>query len=137
MHFSLANEAEVMVHIRFMVPLAHFVLTSKVSDSHDRVHDIKALEKKRQNIENKWLTYQRQINKGYNKRVRPRTLKVCDLVLKTAWHIKNGLKASKFVPKWEGRYIVHKVYDNCYFLISHPNCKGYLAPIHSLKALDA
>lgn len=48
---------------------------------------IKALEEMRHNEENKWLTYQKQTSKAYNKMVRPRNLCMGDLMLKATWHI--------------------------------------------------
>lgn len=36
---------------------------------------------------------------AYNKKVKPRALKVGDLVLKAARHIQKGTSFSKFVPK--------------------------------------
>lgn len=45
--FSLVYGAEAMVLTEVMVPSACVALASKVSDSSDRVHEIKALEEKR------------------------------------------------------------------------------------------
>lgn len=49
-------------------------------------------------MESKWLSYYKQINKAYNKKVRPRTFVVGDLVLKAARYVPNGLNATKFMP---------------------------------------
>lgn len=53
---------------------------------------------------NDYLT-QKQISKVYNKQVRPEPF-VGDLMLKAARTIQGRLSASKFVPKWEGPYVV-------------------------------
>lgn len=46
--FSLFYRSKMMVLIE-MVHSAHFALASELSDSHDRIYDINALEEKRQN----------------------------------------------------------------------------------------
>lgn len=43
---SLVYGAEAIVTIQIMVPSSHLILTSKVSDSRDRIHDIESLRKK-------------------------------------------------------------------------------------------
>lgn len=111
MSFSLIYGAEAMVLIEIMAPLACLALASKDSDSPDSAHDIEALEEKKEDAESKWSTYQSQISKAYNKLVKPRILKVSDLVLK-AGHVKKGSNASKFAPKWEGPYIIREAYDS-------------------------
>lgn len=70
----------------------------------------------RHNIQNKWLSYQKQIRKTLKKRVRPRTLCVDDWVLKIAGHIQKGIGASKFVHKWEGLYVSREAYDGKDFM---------------------
>lgn len=58
-------------------PLARLALASKISlvRSCDRIHDIEAIEDKRQSVEDKWLADQGQISQAYIKQVRPWTLK--------------------------------------------------------------
>lgn len=69
------------------------------------------------------------MNNVYNKRVRPCTLFVCDLVLKAAGHVQKRLNTPKCTPKWKGPYVIGKAYDNGYFWISRPNFNDLLAPI--------
>lgn len=73
-----------MVPIEVKVSSARLSLTSNVSDFHYRIYNVEALDEKRQNAKEKWLSYQRQIDRAYNKRVRPRHLKFGNLVLKAA-----------------------------------------------------
>lgn len=70
--FSVACDRDDGPH-REMIPLARFVLVNKVLDQFEHNHKIEVLKEKGQNIEDNWLTYQRQISQAYNKRVRPRT----------------------------------------------------------------
>lgn len=59
-----------MILIKIIVPSARLAFASIVLDSSDFIYDVEALEEKNQDAESKWLTYQRQISKAYNKRVR-------------------------------------------------------------------
>lgn len=43
---------EAVVPVEVMVPSTLLALASKVSELHDRIHDVEALEKKRQSAEN-------------------------------------------------------------------------------------
>lgn len=85
--FSLVYAVEAIVLVGIMIPPTCLALTRKVTETQDRVHDVKTLEEKRQKAQNKWLTYQRRINKTYNKLVKLRVLKVDDLVLEVAGHV--------------------------------------------------
>lgn len=124
-------EAIVRVLIRVMVSSARLVLTRKVSDSHNYIY-VEALDENRQNIEDKWLSCKRQISKTYNKRVRPWPLNVGYLVLEAPGHVKKGLNASKFAPKWEVLYIIREPHDGGYYWsLDLINSEGYLAPINA------
>lgn len=41
------------------------------------------------------------------------------------------MTASKFAAKWEGPYVIHKVYNSGYFLISKPDSSECLATINA------
>lgn len=63
------------------------------------MYNVEALKKEKTGEQDKRVSYQKQINKAYNKKVNPPLLCVGDLVLKTAY-VQKGLDASKFAPKW-------------------------------------
>lgn len=102
--FSLVYEVETVVSVEIMVPSARLPLTSKIMDSQDRVYDVETIEEKRKSAEDRWMINQIRISRAYNKRVKPRVLKVGDLVLKAAGYIQKRTSASKFASKWEGPY---------------------------------
>lgn len=68
---------------------------------------------------------QKKIGKAYNKLLRPEPL-VFEFCLKVANHVQKGLSTLKFVLKWEGLYIIRKVYVNRYYLVSRPSSEGYI-----------
>lgn len=78
--FSLVYRAEAMVPIEIMVLLALLVLASKFANSHDSITTIEALDKRRHGTKSRWLSYQKQISRAYNKKVRLWTFTVGVLV---------------------------------------------------------
>lgn len=90
--FSLIYGTEAVVPVEIDVLSARLALASKVLDPERRAYDVEVLEERRQKAEKKRQTYQDQISRAYNKRVKPRTLRVGDLVLKAAGHVQKGLK---------------------------------------------
>lgn len=82
-----------MVPIKVTVPLTRLALANKSSDSHSHISDIEAFEERRHNAKNRWLSCMKKRSKAYNKKVRPRSSAVGDLVLKVAGHVQKGLKA--------------------------------------------
>lgn len=66
--FSLVYGTKAMVPIEVMVPSAGLALASKIADSHNCINDIEVLSERRQSMENKWSSYQKQVSNAYNKR---------------------------------------------------------------------
>lgn len=85
--FSLIYGAETMVPINGMVLSTHLAIESKLTDSHDCINDIKALDERRHNAEHRWLSYQKYIRKTYNKKAIPWTFCIGDSVLKATGHV--------------------------------------------------
>lgn len=89
-----------MVPIEQMLPSTCLQLASKITDSQDRICDIKSLEEMRHKAKkNSYFT----INRSAKHTTISMTtyLSISDLVFKTARHTQKGLRASKFAPKWE------------------------------------
>ena len=53
--------------------------------------------------------YQRRARRSFNKRVRPRDLKVGDLVLKEIWALVHDPRG-KFKPNWSGPFMIKEIY---------------------------
>lgn len=81
------------------------------------IHDIKALDEMRHNTESKWLYYQNDISKTYNKRVRSQILCWWPS-LKIPRHIEKTLSGYKRVrPRILSRTLnTREAYDSGYFL---------------------
>lgn len=92
-------------------PIPRLVFTSKIAYSRHHISNAEALVERRHNVESRWLSYQKRTSMAYNKKLRPRTFTIGDLVLKAAGHAANQ----------KGPSVVLKDYDNGYFLISRRN----------------
>lgn len=126
--FSLVYGAKTIVPVKVIVPSELLVLASKVADSHDRINNIKALDERRQNLENRRLSHQKQVSKAYGKLARPRTLFVGDLILKAVGHVQKALSASKFTSKGEDHTSFKKLMTVANSCSSSPNSNDLMAP---------
>lgn len=88
------------------------------------------LEERRLNAKGKCLSYQEQISKAYNKKVRPRTL----CLLRTSKHIQKGYCALNLLLS-EGLYVIREAYDSGYFLFLKPDIEDLLPPIKVLNCI--
>ena len=77
------------------------------------LQELEALDEKRLEAQQALECYQVIMSKAFDKHVKPRSFQVCYLVLVvrrpiiTTRHTRN-----KFIPKWDGPYIVKEVYIN-------------------------
>ena len=73
--------------------------------------------------------YQQRMARAFNKKVRPREVQVGDLVLRKILKI-NPDSRGKFVPKYEGPYIVKKVFSGGSMLITDMDGQELPSPIN-------
>ncbi|XP_074293723.1 uncharacterized protein LOC141620863 [Silene latifolia] len=78
-----------------------------------RLAELEALDEKRLKAQQKLQCYQARFSRAFNKKVRPRSFQVGDLVLAVRRPIITSHKpVGKFTSKWDGPYAVHEVYTN-------------------------
>ena len=68
--------------------------------------------------------------KAYGQEVHPRAFTKGQLVLKVVEHVKNVLRPSKFVPKWEGPYIIKEAHDSGYYYLTKKDGTVLTEPIN-------
>ncbi|KAI5349455.1 hypothetical protein L3X38_002342 [Prunus dulcis] len=74
---------------------------------------LEALDKKRLKAQQRLECYQARLSNAFNKKVRPRSFQVRDLVLALCRPIiTTHMTGSKFTSKWDGPYIVQEVYTS-------------------------
>ncbi|KAL0411780.1 UNVERIFIED_CONTAM: hypothetical protein Slati_3767700 [Sesamum latifolium] len=92
-----------------MAESARVKLYDQVKNAEQREADLIFLPEKRELAYAKILRYKKQAEKMYNKKVKPRTFHVGDLVLKKC---KASRHVRKLDPNWEGPFKMMKIAKN-------------------------
>ena len=72
-----------------------------------RLEELKTLDEKRLEAQQRLECYQAQLSQAFNKRVQPRSFQVGDLVLAVRRPINISHKTeNKFTSKWDGPYVM-------------------------------
>ncbi|KAM2779130.1 hypothetical protein COP1_014437 [Malus domestica] len=83
-----------------------------------RFQELEALDERRLEAQQNLEYYQARLSRAFNKKVCPRSFQTGDLVLALRRPIIITHKTkSKFTSKWDGPYIIQKVYTNGAYLI--------------------
>ena len=83
-----------------------------------RLEELEALDEKRLEAE----CYQARLSRAFNKKVKPRSFQQGDLVLAVQSPINTLHKiGNKFTSKWDGPYVVQKIYTNGAYKIVDKN----------------
>ena len=116
--YSLVYGVEVVLPLEREIPsLRMTVQEGLTTEDNVKLHlqESEALDEKRLEAQQALECYQARMSKAFDKHVKPRSLKVGDLVLAikrpiiTTKHTGN-----KFTPKWDGPYIVKKFTQMAY-----------------------
>ena len=99
----------------------HCLATTMGENACLRLEELEALDEKRLQAQQQLECYQARLTKAFNRKVRPRSFQIGDLVLAVRRPI--NLKhrpGDKLTSKWDGPYLVQEVYSsNAYLLMDH------------------
>ena len=102
--------------IKRKIPSLRIVIQEGLSTEDNaclRLEELEALDEKRLDAQQRLECYQARLTRVFNKKVRPRSFQVGDLVLSVRRPINmSNLIGNKFVSKWDGPYVVREVYTN-------------------------
>ena len=76
------------------------------------INDLNTVDELRESAVIHIASYQRRLSNSYNKRVKPRTFQLGDLVLRRVFENTVDPNAGKFQPNWEGPYIVTRACES-------------------------
>lgn len=114
--YSLIYGVEAVLPLELEVPSLRIAIQEGLTeDDKDklRLAELEALDEKRLQAQQSLECYQARLSRAFNKKVRPRSFKVGDLVLTVRRPIITSRKTgSKFSSKWDGPYVVQEVYTN-------------------------
>ena len=106
--FSLAFGVEAVIPVELAVPSLRTQTYLPEGNESTRRLELDLIEERRQDAELRRAAYQQQVMKYYDARVRPRALRVRDLVLRKVFPA-NNKPLKKLDALWEGPYRVVQV----------------------------
>ncbi|XP_075674834.1 uncharacterized protein LOC142644031 [Castanea sativa] len=115
--YSLIYGVEAVLPLERQIPSLRIVIQEGLSNEENvrlQLEELEALDKKKRlEAQQRLECYQARISRTFNKKVRPRSFQVGDLVLAIQRPIiVTHRTKNKFVSKWDGTYIVQEAYTN-------------------------
>ncbi|KAI4365094.1 hypothetical protein MLD38_021113 [Melastoma candidum] len=112
--YSLVYGVEAVLPLERQIPSLRIAIQEGLCQEDNarlRLQELEALDEKRLAAQQRTECYQARMSKPFNKRVRPRSFQVGDLVLAVRRPIIVTHKTeSKFTSKWDGPYVVQEAY---------------------------
>ena len=128
--FSFVYGSEAVVPIEILVPSTRLAINADLEPDALCVLDLEALEETRDTAKRNLASYQQQLSTAYDRLVRKRSFQQGDIVLRASEHVRRGISAPEFTPKWEGPFVIHEVYDSGYCKLLNPTNDKVTAPIN-------
>ena len=119
-----------MVPVEILVPSARLAINAELEPDTLRKLDLEALDEWRDTAKRNIANYQQRLSTAYDKLVQKRSFQQGDAVLRAADHVRRGITAPKFTPKWEGPFIIEEVHDSGYCKLRNPKTDAITAPIN-------
>ena len=114
--YSLVYGVEAVLPLERQIPSLRIAIQEGLTNEENarlRLEELEALDEKRLEAQQRLECYQARLSRAFNKRVRPRSFQVGDLVLAMRRPINISHKTgNKFTSKWDGPYVVQEVYTN-------------------------
>ncbi|KAK9714901.1 hypothetical protein RND81_06G129300 [Saponaria officinalis] len=114
--YALVYGVEAVLPLELEIPSLRIAIQMGLTEEENdklRLAELEALDDKRLDAQQKLECYQARLTRAFNKKVRPRSFQVGDIVLAVRRHIIISHKTgNKFTPKWDGPYVVQEVYTN-------------------------
>ncbi|KAL3527706.1 hypothetical protein ACH5RR_012362 [Cinchona calisaya] len=113
--YALVYGVEAVIPLECQIPSLRIAVQglNEEDNARLRLEELEVLDVKRLEAQQRLECYQTRLSKAFNKRVRPRSFKIGDIVIVVRKPIilaHGGQR--KFVSKWDGPYIVQEVYTN-------------------------
>ena len=122
--FNLVFGSEAVLPLEIQLPSLRVAVLQMDPDENARVRlaELESMDEKRLAVQQRLEIYQAQVAGAFNKRVKFRSLQKGDLVLTIRRPIVINRKSpGKFEPKWEGPYVITKVFPKGAYELSSEN----------------
>ncbi|KAI5324478.1 hypothetical protein L3X38_033551 [Prunus dulcis] len=114
--YSVVYGVEAVLPLESQIPSLRMAIQEGLTDEENaklRLQELEALDKKRLEAQQHLECYQARLSNAFNKKVRPRSFQIGDLILALRRPIITTHKiGSKFALKWDGPYVVQEVYKH-------------------------
>ena len=114
--YSLVYGVEAVLPLEQQIPSLRIAIQEGLSYEDNvrlRLQELEALDEKRLEAQQHLECYQARLSRSFNKKVRPRSFQVGDLVLAIRRPIIMSRRmGNKFLSNWDGPYVVQEVYSN-------------------------
>ncbi|KAK4389549.1 hypothetical protein Sango_2291900 [Sesamum angolense] len=114
--YALVYGVEAVLPLEQQIPSLRIAIQEGLTEEENaqiRLEELEALDEKRLEAQQRLECYQARLSRAFNKKVRLRSFQVGDLVLAVRRPIITMHRTgNKFLPKWDGPYVVKEAYTN-------------------------
>ncbi|KAL0395043.1 UNVERIFIED_CONTAM: hypothetical protein Slati_4470500 [Sesamum latifolium] len=114
--YALVYGVEAVLPLEHQIPSLRIAIQEGLTEEENarlRLEELEALDEKRLEAQQRLECYQARLSKAFNKKVRPRSFQVGDLVLAVRRPIIiTHRTGNKFLSKWDGPYVAQEAYTN-------------------------
>ena len=114
--YSLVYGVEAVLPLESQIPSLRIAIQEVLTEEENvklRLQELEVLDEKRLEAQQCLECYQAHLSSAFNKRVKPQSFQVGDLVLAVRRPIITTHRiGNKFTSKWDGPYVVQEVYTN-------------------------
>ncbi|KAL0411999.1 UNVERIFIED_CONTAM: hypothetical protein Slati_3789600 [Sesamum latifolium] len=114
--YALVYRVETVLPLEQQIPSLRIAIQEGLTEeenAHIWLEELEALDEKRLAAQQRLEYYQARLSRAFNKKVRLRSFQVGDLVLAVRRPvITTHRMENKFLPKWDGLYVVKEAYTN-------------------------
>ncbi|XP_055830943.1 uncharacterized protein LOC129899973 [Solanum dulcamara] len=131
--YLLVYGTEAVIPAEVEIPSLRIIQEAELSNAdwvRNRIEHLALIDEKRMTAVCHGQLYQQRMTRAFNKRVRPRTFEVGQLVLKRIFPHQNEYKG-KFAPNWQGPYMVRQVLSGGALILSEMDGQEWPKPINS------
>ena len=131
--YLLVYGTEAVIPAEVEIPSLRIIQEAELSNAdwvRNRIEHLALIDEKRMTAVYHGQLYQQRMTRAFNKRVRPRTFKEGQLVLKRIFPHQDEYKG-KFAPNWQGPYMVRKVLSGGALILSEMDGQEWPKPINS------
>ncbi|KAK4389709.1 hypothetical protein Sango_2307900 [Sesamum angolense] len=131
--YALVYGVEAVLPLEQQIPSLRIAIQEGLTEEENaqiRLEELEALDEKRLEAQQRLECYQARLSRAFNKKVRLCSFQVGDLVLAVRRPIITTHRTgNKFLPKWDGPYVVKEAYTNgAYKLIAEDGLR--IGPIN-------